>query len=495
MKASELLAIKQMVYKHCGLLLEGIAEERLRQAVKTNMQEWHCVSVAAYRQLINQDSKAFDQLINQLTVNETYFFREPEQIELLVEVLIPQVLAHKAPNAQLRILSAGCSSGEEPYSLAIALREALGKTAAKRIHIDAGDLDQEILKKAQLGLYSDFSFRGVKPAIRKRYFKPQSQGHQLVPEIRQLVSFHELNLLAPVLPKQLGNYDIIFFRNVSIYFDMETRKIIQKKFYELMQDSGILFLGSSETLGNNLGVFELVEQKNQYYFIKGEVYRPNKSLVLQTLPTNNKPPEEPRKLPEPIQKLVPSAVTVAQVDPKLSASSLPDIKTIQQLVFDGEYQRALQLLDHLLRSGEELQAARLLKSWILLNNQDFKVADQLLDEAFAAEPWSADTLLMKGLSCKWQQKIDQAIHWLKKTVYICPQSWSAHYYLADIYRDQQDNEAALKSYQTVLRILAANPQAVDCTLWIPLPLPAGDVVFLSQRHQQQLRAKLPELGR
>lgn len=482
MKAQELAIIKKMVHQHCGLLLEGIAEERLRTSIKANMQTWACENLPAYRQLISDNTQAFDQLINQLTVNETYFFREPEQIQLLVEFLLPQVLVNKAPAEKVRILSAGCSSGEEPYSLAIALREGLGEIGAKRIEIDAGDLDQEILKKAQLGLYSDFSFRGVNPVIRKRYFKPQTKGHQLIPEIRQQVNFHELNLLAPVFPKQLDNYDIIFFRNVSIYFDQETRTIIQKKFYELMPDNGILILGSSETLGNNLGVFELIEQQNQYYFVKGDAYLLNKKITLNT-PVPN----------QTIGSSVPLKTTIsspAKAAPELVAASLPTINTIQQLVTDGEQVRALQLLDQLLIKDETLQSARLLKSWILINNQDFSFAQVLLKDAYKVDPWSVDVMLMKGLSCKWQNQIDEAIQWFKKAVYTYPECWSGHYYLADLYRNERQTEAASRSYQTVLRILKDNPAISDGTQWIPLPLPAAHVIFLSQRYLQQLNADL-----
>lgn len=487
MNKKEIDRIKTMVYQHCGLLLDGIAEERLNKAVETYKKEWCCASLPAYRQLLSTNKQAFDQLINQLTVNETYFFREPEQIKLLVEQLIPQVLANKAPTAQIRILSAGCSSGEEPYSLAIALREALGEAAAKRVHIDAGDLDQEILKKAAAGLYSDFSFRGVKPEIRKRYFKAQTLGHQLIPEIRQLVEFHELNLLAPVFPKQLGNYDIVFFRNVSIYFDQKTRLLIHKKFYELMQTNGILILGSSETLGNNLGVFELVEQESQYYFVKGSAYLSN------TQPIDKNLPDLELKLepaPLPTQTFEPSIKTNPSVD-----LSLPDINSLQQLVIDGEQERALLLLDQLLASDEAHQPARLLKSWLLLNNQDYLLAEQLLKSAFTADPWSVDVMLMMGLSHKWQDQLEDAVGWFKKAVYTYPECWSAHYYLADIYRHQQEAEAALRSYQTVLRILNANPEVGDGTQWIPLPLPAVHVIFLSQRHLQQLSTDLYAVGR
>lgn len=489
MKTKELALIKKMVYEHCGLLLEGVAEERLRKAIKSNKQERAGIGLPVYRQLISEDQEAFDQLINQLTVNETYFFREPEQIQLVVKHLIPQILANKSATRQVRILSAGCSSGEEPYSLAIALREALGELTAKRISIDAGDLDQEILKKAQAGLYSDFSFRGVSPIIRKRYFKPQAEGYQLISEIRQQVNFYELNLLAPVFPQHLSNYDLVFFRNVSIYFDQETRLLIQKKFYELMQTDSVLILGSSETLGNNLGVFELVEQENQYYFVKGKAYLPatpqldfNQTKAVTAVTQELQLADKPAKLTD---KPAKEAVT----------RQLPAIELLTQLVKDGEKERALELLNQPLMETQEQQPARLLKSWLVLNNQDYQAADELLKTALAFDPWSVDIMLMMGLSCKWQEQLDEAVQWFKKAVYTYPECWSGHYYLADIYRHKQQLEAALRSYQTVLRILAANPEATDGTQWIPLPLPAGDVVFLSQRHLQQLSSDLYATGR
>ena len=490
MSVKELIAIKAMVYKHCGLLLEGIAEDRLRKAVQVNMLEASCLNLAGYRQLISKDSQAFNHLINQLTVNETYFFREPEQIQLLVKVLLPQIQAKKSPAEPIRILSAGCSSGEEPYSLAIALREAWGETTAKRVQIDAGDLDYEILKKAQAGLYSDFSFRGVNSALRQRYFRPQTQGHQLIPDIRQLVNFHQLNLLAPTFPKQLGHYDVIFFRNVSIYFDLETRRLIQRKFYDLMNDDAILLLGSSETLGNDLGVFELVEQQHQYYFIKGEAYRPSHSLVVAAATRSASP------ISAHCSAAAPAVASAAEVINKpLEVVALPDLKDIQQLVADDRKERALQLLNQWSASARDdrsinLLPINLLKSWLLLNNKNFKLAEELLDEVLVMDRWSVDGMLMKGLICKWQQQTDEAIEWFKKVVYTYPECWTAHYYLADIYHHERQPEAAVRAYQTVLRILTANPDVGDGTEWIPLPLPAVDVVFLSQRRLQQLTVSL-----
>lgn len=504
-----LLSFKKLVHAHCGLVLEGIAEDRLLKALQKGAMQKNCASLQDYERLIRSDKQQFEQLISELTVNETYFFREPEQIQLLTSVLIPQVLARKTHSGPVRILSAGCSSGEEPYSLVMALQNIYGERTTQLFQVDAGDLDLRILEKARQGIYSEFSFRGVEPHWRERYFQASTNGYHLRPVIREQVHFYPLNLLAPVLPADLKNYDIIFFRNVSIYFDTDTRRIIQRKFYELMQEQSILFLGSSEILGNDLGVFELVEQEGQYFFIKGDVYRPmtsqafswsqrtaqsaasalEKNLEAARLSVSSSAYDDKYATREPLRLPV-EAPSPIQSSATVQPTSLPDLVSIQKLMRFGEPQRALLLLDRLLNSGFQHYAAHLLKSWILLNNQDFAAADQHLEKALAEEPWSIDGMLAKGLSYKWQGDTENAQQWFKKVIYTCPECWPAHYYLADLSRQQGQNDTALKAYQTVMRILTANANASDCLQWIPLPLPIGDVVFLSKRHIAHLSSDL-----
>ena len=496
-----LLSFKKMIHAHCGLVLEGIAEDRLHKALVDNSAQSGCASLLEYEQLVRRDQQQFDQLISQLTVNETYFFREVEQIQLLTEALIPQVLAHKQQCGPVRILSAGCSSGEEPYSLVMALQHLYGERAAQLFQVDAGDVDLRILEKARQGVYSEFSFRGVAEHWRKRYFRTTAAGYQLLPLIREQVRFYPLNLLAMEKQADLKHYDIIFFRNVSIYFDMDTRREIHRTFHQLMNENAILFLGSSEIFGNDLGVFELVEQQGQYFFIKGQVYRGDSQQANVCLPLLSQKgsaallrEQSTRTISAPSKPLLPVQTPRSQLsaapEPIRDAANTPDLAMIQQLIHFGETQRALHLLEHLLVHDEQNTAAHILKIWILLNNQAFAEAEPLLQAVLETAPWLIDALVLQGLSCKWQDEPERAQQWFKKAVYTSPECWPAQYYLADLNRQQGLGEAALKTYQTVVRILTANPTASDCMQWIPLPLPVGDVLFLSQRHIQQLRTKL-----
>ena len=167
-----------------------------------------------------------------------------------------------------------------------------------------------------------------------------------------------------------------------------------------------------------------------------------------------------------------------------------DLEYIQRLISDGEQQRALRLLNELSVDNPQNYAVSLLKAWLLMNSQAFVEADQCLEDALTLEPWSVDAMLMKGLICKWQNEPEQACQWFKKVIYTRPECWPAHYYLADIRRLEEHADAAMQSYQIVLRVLAANSQTDRSTDWIPLPLAASDAIFLSQRHTQQLTASL-----
>ncbi|MBE0507356.1 MAG: tetratricopeptide repeat protein, partial [Marinospirillum sp.] len=167
--------------------------------------------------------------------------------------------------------------------------------------------------------------------------------------------------------------------------------------------------------------------------------------------------------------------------------NLPDLQQLRELVRDDQHSRAMIQLERLLAAGHELNAAKLLKSWILLQRKDFVQAVTLLDEVLEADPWSMDALLMKGLAARWQQQPEDACHWFKKATYTFPECWSAHYYLGDLYRAEGNTEAAIKAFQAARRILSADQHARDGSIWIPSSLPPGDALFLSERNLLKLK--------
>jgi chemotaxis protein methyltransferase CheR len=499
---------KTLIKERCGLLCEGNCEEKLARALDERSATL-AINPADYYTRLRGDHAEFQELVNLLTINETYFFREPEQINLLVERIAPRLLAARGGQAPLRILSAGCSSGEEPYSLVMALMEKYGDSVAQLFSFAGGDLDTEVLNKARTARYTDFSFRGVPEKIRSRYFERDPRGHALKSHIKNLVSFHELNLLADAFPSTLRDFDIIFFRNVSIYFDTPTRKIIQRNLASLLKNDGLLMIGTAETLANDLGVLPLVEEDGLFYFVKGNpplaqtvsFNPPHSSGITTRAPLSKRWIEEDFSAPKMVKSPLPphlkrgeSSATVPDFSvPSAPAKPKPTLDTARQQILDKHYDEALPALKALLLDDPNNIEALLLKAHALINRKAFVAAEKMALRVLANNAWSIDALLLLGLAAKWQQHHAEAIRHFKHAAYSRHECWVAHYYLADLYRDSGENELACRAYRTVLQLLSGNEPDTGIK-YVPFGLPTKEIQFLSEHQLTKLCAVKLQAG-
>ncbi|CAM4071447.1 protein-glutamate O-methyltransferase CheR [Vreelandella rituensis] len=470
-----LAPFKTLVKERCGLHLEGLAEDRLAKAL-TQLRTAHALpDLQATYHLLESRESVFAALISQLTVNETYFFREPEQLDLVADTLVPRLLEQCTGTRPLRLLSAGCSSGEEPYSLAMALHERYGERTRALFHIDGGDLDSQILAKARRAEYSGLAFRTLSAPRRQRYFTPLGSRYQLIPTIRDLVHFQELNLLSATLPEALGQYDVILFRNVSIYFSPETRRCIQARLKQWLKPEGILLCGTAETLGNDLGLFQLVEENGLFYFTQMPTGSPT---ALEPRPASTDVPAT--SFPEPPELKGPALETPAPPNP------VQTCEEIREHLQAEHWEHAEQALETRLAQHPDCRESRLIKAYLLFNRKAFEAANALLASLLEETPWSVDTLMLAGLVARWQQAPETAARHFRHAIYVAPECWPAHFYLADIYRmDAIGKDAAVRAqrgYSAVQRLLAGNRQPATGLVTIPPPLPPGDACFLAQRH-------------
>ena len=207
-----LAPFKELIKQRCGLIFEGVSEAPLVSGLQKRIAETDAKNASAYYANLQGDDQEFHELVCLLTINETYFYREPAQLQLLVDCLIPRILARKQDASPVRILSAGCSTGEEPYSIAMALREKYGESAAKLFQLAGGDIDKGALDKARTARYTEFSFRSLAPELRERYFERHGKwAWNVKVDLRQQVHFHHLNLLDENYHHALQDYDIIFY--------------------------------------------------------------------------------------------------------------------------------------------------------------------------------------------------------------------------------------------------------------------------------------------
>jgi chemotaxis protein methyltransferase CheR len=201
--------------------------------------------VAAVRARPNGDTAR--DVIEAMTTNESFFFRDIKPFDQFKNFVLPELLKSRAARRQIRIWSAACSSGQEPYTLAMLLAEQQARLAGWTVEIVATDLSTEILEKAQTGLYSQFEVqRGLPIQYLVKYFRQQGERWQIDPAIRSRVRFRMFNLLDE--PTGLGGFDVIFCRNVLIYFDQPTKTTVLARMIRTLAPDGYLFLGGAETV-------------------------------------------------------------------------------------------------------------------------------------------------------------------------------------------------------------------------------------------------------
>ncbi len=193
------------------------------------------------------DEKLKDEITEAMTTNETFFFRDTKPFDIFKDTVLPRLLETRGSKKTLRIWNAACSTGQEPYSVAMLLKEEAAKMPGWRVEILATDISNEVLEKAKAGLYSQFEVqRGLPIQLLIKYFQQMGEMWQIDSSIRAMVKFQKMNLLDNLAV--LGGFDVIFCRNVLIYFDHEMKAKVLGQMHRILADDGALFLGGAETV-------------------------------------------------------------------------------------------------------------------------------------------------------------------------------------------------------------------------------------------------------
>lgn len=253
--------IRSLVTGRTGIVLSAQKRELVYGRVVRRLRQLGLGSFSEYCELLQQRPEGeVPELVNAVTTNLTAFFRERHHFDYLAQTLLPQLIKHKATVRRLRIWSAGCSTGEEPYSIAMVVRELLPPGLGWDIKILATDIDTEVLARASTGIYALERVNGLSPERARRSFLRSSGAHvaqvQVKKILKDLIVFRQLNLMEAWPMK--GPFDIIFCRNVVIYFDKPTQAKLFDRFANLLGGGDHLFVGHSESLHNLCSRFHLV---------------------------------------------------------------------------------------------------------------------------------------------------------------------------------------------------------------------------------------------
>lgn len=261
MSDEEFRLLRDQVYGHCGIFFDDASRFLLEKRLSRRLALLEMATFRDYYYYLRYDAhrdQEFVELMDILTTNETYFFREDFQLKAFTEEVLPECLAAKERRGDrtLRIWSAGCSSGEEPYTLSMLLLEQ-AYMAGWRVEIIGTDISQRVLQQARKGIYGRSSFRSTDDYYLRKYFEEGEGGYRVSNVVRERVSLSQLNLFDTPRLMLLGKMDIIFCRNVIIYFDLAAKKQVIDGFHRMLLGGGFLMLGHSESLMNISTAFTL----------------------------------------------------------------------------------------------------------------------------------------------------------------------------------------------------------------------------------------------
>ncbi len=270
----EFLLLRDFIYQQCGIFIAENRKYLVENRLSNRIKELNLKSYNEYYNFLRFDAsrkQELNKLFEVVTTNETSFFRNPPQLEVFQRVVLAEALdqARKSGQKKLRIWSAGCSTGEEPYTLAIILHETLKNDIGNwDIKITANDLSEAVLAAARRGIYNEYALRTTPKEMVDRYFHKDGNVYKLDAALKRLVSFGQINLSDKEQLKRVEKSQIVFCRNVIIYFDDDMKRKVINAFYDNLQPKGVLLIGHSESLHNISRAFQLEHHKGTILYRK-----------------------------------------------------------------------------------------------------------------------------------------------------------------------------------------------------------------------------------
>lgn len=264
--------IRDFVWEKSGIFFETSKRRYFTRRLHWRMEKLGCSGLTDYYELLTSgnSNNELSELLNLVTTTETYFFRNKQQLQSFEEEVLPACIKKKqeAGVSHIHLWSAGCSSGEEPYTLAMILLETVPDIHRWKISMVGTDINTQVLVKAREGVYTARSLRDVPSKYKMKYFTQEEEQYRICDQVKQMVTFRVGNLIDKHDSSLIQNIDFIFCRNVLIYFNLESCKDVVNMFYENLARKGYLFLGHSESLYRITTIFKLAKLQHSLVYYK-----------------------------------------------------------------------------------------------------------------------------------------------------------------------------------------------------------------------------------
>jgi chemotaxis protein methyltransferase CheR len=430
---AELERLAHYVSGRTGLVFPPYRRSELERSLNQAATQLGASSVETLTAQLESDESSWDRLIAQVTIGETYFFREPEHFAFVRRQVLPQLLSLRSPSHQIRIWSAGCATGEETYSLAIVLQEH-GLRA--RAHVLGTDLSALAIERATAGIYRQWSLRNLDPVALAPYFTTRGGEYRIRDEIREYVSFRQLNLAEPVYPAPHGGtsqLDLILCRNVFIYLDGQTLREIGERFFEALAPGGFLIIGPSDPL--------LASERFETITTPAGIFyrRPQQALA---------------------RGLGQADSLAARAPPETDMSAESDMSVASARRAPAAAARPRRLTPEFAApaSAEEIaRAAASVRN--LANDAGAAEAEKACRVAIERAPLSVELHYLHALLLIELADAEQAVAALRRTLYLDGRLAIAHFTLGTLLARSGDRRGAERAFRNAEQVAAARPAA------------------------------------
>lgn len=427
----------------------------------------------AQLQAIPTHSPLWDDLLRLVTICETYFFRDQAQMQALRRTILPRLITKRRGTRRLRLWSAGCASGEEPYSLAILLHQILPDLSDWNIHILGTDINRQALQQASQGLYREWSFRNLDKQTRQRFFTPNDGSYEILPSLRKMVTFAYQNLVEDDL-SSIRVMDLILFRNVAIYFPEAQVRRMADKLYDCLAPDGWLMVGAAEA--NHLVFNQFVTHNFPGSTVyQKKIQRDESPGFVFHWPVDNPPVLQPvTSFPMSVQPVSPAMQPHPGQDSDFKPACYPDLpvdspQPSPARTVEAEYQSGLDYLakKQYVQALDRFQTCLAYRpDYALASSQIARIyADQgqlgqaqaYCEQALDNDPLLPEAHYILALVLAEQGDTDRAIQQLKKVLYLAPDFTLAYYTLAIIYQNKGRLDESKRLRVQAVRLLASLP--------------------------------------
>ncbi len=451
MTTNDFFIFRDLIDKKSGLHFDEGRKGLLEEALRVRIKETKAGGFQEYYRILSEvstESEEFSRLLDILTIKETFFLRDKAQFEALRTIVLPEII-HKQKNRErnINIWSAACATGEEPYSIAMFLLDALPNPKKWNIRILATDISDEALTKARKGVYRKRSIRLLSDTDISRFFEKKGEEYVIVPQVKSLVEFSTLNLVRDAFPTSNGNgWDIIFCRNVIIYFQVETIRKVLTKINQSLSEEGFLFTGYAEILRYLSTTFQPVNFGGAFIYKKKKESGEGKG---ETALLGNNETKSPRKLQPAATRSIPSKLRpqALPISPTISKREtvLPKVSTSEGIPSEQEKKQ---------KAGKCIELAE------KLSNQGLhKEAIEECHLAIKHDPLLVDAYFLAGLLYNNKGDTSIAIKKFKKTLFLKPDYFLARLNLADLYlKEGIEQKKIIIEYTNILEGLLQNPK-------------------------------------